>query len=75
MRVTNRTTLSIAEFDEIKSDLPEHENLQQAMAWALGDQSGAFMPGVVSQVIVQDEFSHDVVIPWRNGLTLVYATT
>lgn len=75
MIVTNHTALPTAEFETIQSALPEHENLQQVMTWALGDQSGAFVSGVVSQVVVQDEFNHDVVIPWRNGLTLVYETT
>jgi hypothetical protein len=75
MKVTNRTALSTAEFVDVRRALPEHENLQQVMTWALADQSGAFTPGVVSQVIVQDEFSHDVIIPWRNALTLVFETT
>lgn len=75
MIVTNHTTISTEEFSAIQSELPTHENLQQMMKWALADQTGAFCSGIVSQVIVQDEFSHDVVVPWHDGLTLVYETT
>ena len=75
MIVTNRTALPAAVFEAIQRNLPAHENLQQVMTWALADQSGAFVAGVVSQVVVQDEFCHDVVIPWRKSLTLVYETT
>ena len=75
MRVLNHTTLPADELRTILDQLPEHENLQQVMHWALADRTGAFVPAVVSQVIVQDEFSHDVVVPWRDGLILVYDTT
>jgi hypothetical protein len=75
MRVINHTTLPADAFAMLVEEVPEHENLQQVMNWALADRTGTFVPSVVSQVIVQDEFSHDVVIPWRDGLTLVYDTT
>ena len=75
MTVTNHTALSAEEFSAIQSELPDHENLQQMITWALADQAGTFCSGVVSQVVVQDEFNHDVVVPWRDGLTLVYETT
>jgi hypothetical protein len=75
MRAVNRTTFGPDEFAAVLSQLPEHENLQLVMQWALADRTGAFVPGVVSRVIVQDEFSHDVVVPWRDGLILVYDTT
>jgi hypothetical protein len=75
MRVINHTTLAPDVFAQLLEDVPAHENLQQLMKWALADRTGTFVPGVVSQVVVQDEFSHDVVVPWREGLTLVYDTT
>ena len=75
MRVINRTSLPLESFGIALGHLPEHENLQQVMQWALADRIDNFIPGVVSQVIVQDEFSHDVIVPWRDGLVLVYDTT
>ena len=35
------------------------------MHWALADLSG-FLPQVVADVIIQDVFTHDVVVPWRD---------
>jgi hypothetical protein len=75
MRLVNRTSLPAEKFAAILGQLPEHENLQQVMQWALADRTGAFIRGVVSQVVVQDEYSHDVVVPWHDGLVLVYDTT
>jgi hypothetical protein len=34
-----------------------------------------FIPSVVANIIVQDEFTHDVIVPYRDGLVLVYDTT
>jgi hypothetical protein len=75
MRVINHTALSPESFALIVGLLPEHENLQQVMQWALADRTGSFLTSVVSQVVVQDEFSHDVIVPWRDGLVLVFDTT
>jgi hypothetical protein len=33
------------------------------------------LPTIVSDVVIQDEFTHDVVVPRRNGRTLVFGTT
>jgi hypothetical protein len=60
---------------EIECELGAQENLQNVMQWALSQPAGTFIPQVVAQVVVQDEFSHDVIVPWRGGLTLVYDTT
>lgn len=75
MRVINSTTLPPESFAVFIDHLPEHENLQQVMQWALADRSDTFFPSVVSEVVVQDEFSHDVIVPRRDGLVLVYDTT
>jgi hypothetical protein len=32
-------------------------------------------PRMVADVIVQDEFTHDVIVPFQDGLHLVYDTT
>jgi hypothetical protein len=32
-------------------------------------------PRDVREVVVQDEYSHDVVIPWAEGLVLAFDTT
>jgi hypothetical protein len=75
MHVSNRTSLSPESFAAILDQLPEHENLRQVMQWALADRNDTFIPGAVSQVVAQDEFSLDVIVPWRDGLVLVYDAT
>ena len=75
MRVVNHAKLSSAAIADIAEELSSQENLRDVMAWALASPPGTFIPTVVAAVIVQDEFTHDVIVPWRDGLVLVYDTT
>ena len=60
---------------QIEAELSGLQNLKDMMAWALSHREGVLLPGVVSEVIVQDEFTHDVIVPRSDGLVLVYDTT
>jgi hypothetical protein len=75
MRLLNQANLSPQTIAEIEAQLSDQENLKDVMTWALSSPSGIFIPQVVADVIVQDEFTHDVIVPWREGLVLVYDTT
>jgi len=75
MRVVNHANLSPDAVADLASQLAGQENLRDLMSWALSSPVGTFIPSVVAEVIVQDEFTHDVVVPWREGLVLVYDTT
>jgi len=75
MRVLNHANLSNEAVADIVAALSGQENLRDVVSWALAAPSGTFIPSVVSEVIVQDEFTHDVIVPWRDGLILVYDTT
>ena len=75
MRVFNRANLSAEAVADIATEISAQENLSDVMAWALSSSRGPFIPSVVAAVIVQDEFTHDVIVPWRDGLVLVYDTT
>jgi len=75
MRFVNRAGLSPAEAAEAERELSGQQNLNDVMRWALAHPGGVFAPSVVADVVVQDEFTHDVVVPWRDGLVLVYDTT
>jgi hypothetical protein len=53
----------------------EHEvqplrSLEQVVRWAFSRTP----PSDVADVVVQDEYTHDVVVPWR-GVHLVFDTT
>jgi hypothetical protein len=75
MRVLNHAKLTSESVADIAKELSAQENLKDVMTWALSARPGIFVPPVVAQVIVQDELTHDVIVPWRDGLVLVYDTT
>jgi hypothetical protein len=75
IRILNYARLSPEVIADIESELSEQHSLGDLMSWALSDCGKKFIPGVVRDVIVQDEFTHDVVVPWGPELVLVYDTT
>ena len=75
MRVLNCTKLTDERIAALRSLIPDQENLQDLMDWALATPPGTFTPQVVADVVIQDEFTHDVLVPWREGLVLAYDTT
>ena len=75
MRLLNHANLPASLIAEIEGELSDQENLQDVMRWALSHPPGTFLPEVVAAVVLQDEFTHDVIVPWRDGLVLVYDTT
>lgn len=74
MKVINADNISDEKFEQIKRVLPKAENLLQIMTWTNSQPKSDFLPQIVSEVIVQDEFTHDVVIPFQD-VFLVFDTT
>jgi hypothetical protein len=75
MRVVNKANLSPEQLDQLGRELSGQQNLGDVMMWALAHPAGSFAPTVIAGVVVQDEFTHDVIVPWRDNLVLVYDTT
>ena len=75
MRVVNHANLSPEQIAQIEGELSGQQNLNDVMKWALSYPKRTFIPSDVANVIVQDEFKHDVIVPYRDGLVLVYDTT
>lgn len=75
MQVINRANLSPAQIAQIESELAEHRTLSDVLSWGLKQPEGTVLAQIVADVIVQDEYSHDVIVPWRDGLVIVYGTT
>jgi hypothetical protein len=75
IRLLNYANLPREVIAGIESELAEQYALKDLMAWALSDSGKRFIPGVVKDVVVQDEFTHDVIVPWGPELVLVYDTT
>lgn len=75
MHLANYANLTPARLAGIERELSAHRMLADVLRWGLGAESGVRLPEVIAEVIVQDEYTHDVVIPWRDELVLVYGTT
>ena len=74
MKITNPANLPDKEFDELATRLAKQQTLGQVLTWAGGQPKSDFLPQIVAEVVTQDEFTHDIVIPYKN-LFLVYDTT
>lgn len=75
MRVKNQADLSPEQLAVIDSEVSDQRSLVDVINWALSHPKGVFLRTVVADVIVQDEYTHDVIVPYRDGLVLVYDTT
>lgn len=74
MKVLNQANLTENDFAALRKELAKHKTLGQVLTWASAKPKGDFLPQIVAEVVTQDEFTHDVVIPYKN-LFLVYDTT
>ena len=72
--IFNYSTIGTAEFDELASEVGRQEGLRDVLAWAAAKPSHERHPQIVAEVVTQDEFTHDVIVPFRD-LFLVYDTT
>lgn len=74
MKVINLANLPDDSFVNLKKELTKHKTLGQVLTWANLQPKEDFLPQIVAEVITQDEFTHDVIIPYKN-IFLVYDTT
>jgi hypothetical protein len=75
MQVINRASLTADSLAEIRRELGEPHSLLEVLSWAKSQPPESLTPQVVAGVVTQDEYTHDVIVPWRDGLVLVYDTT
>ncbi|HQU92926.1 MAG TPA: hypothetical protein PLK77_11550 [Pyrinomonadaceae bacterium] len=57
-----------------RSQIFGHKGLADVLAWAATKPKSDVHPQIVAEVITQDEFTHDVIVPYRD-VFLVYDTT
>ena len=74
MKITDLANLPEEESAKLENELSKHKTLGQALTWANLKSKTDFPPQIVADVVTQDEFTHDVVVPFKN-LFLVYDTT
>ena len=71
MDVEDRAGLDAGELRALAADLAPLGSLHALLHWALRRDP----PLELVDVVVQDEFTHDVVVHYRDGLFLVFDTT
>lgn len=74
MKVLNPANLSENELTELERELANQKTLGQVLDWASANSNGDFIPQTVAEVVTQDEFTHDVIVPYKD-VFLVYDTT
>ena len=74
MEIMNIADLPEKEFAELENELAKHKTLGQVLTWASSQPKTDFLPQIVAEVITQDEFTHDVIIPYKDFF-LIYDTT
>ena len=63
---------NLSEID--RADIESHTGLKDVLAWAATKPKSQMHPQIVAEVVTQDEFTHDVIVPYRD-IFLVYDTT
>jgi hypothetical protein len=57
--------------EAIEALISRQKTLEDVVRWGLSQNP----PRIVASVVVQDEYTHDVVMPHSDGVYLVYDTT
>ena len=60
----DRVGLTAEQREALEAVLASQQILQDVVRWRM-----------VASVVVQDEYTHDVIVPWDDGLYLAYDTT
>jgi hypothetical protein len=74
MAIRNRSRLSSAEIDALEPELGGLESLADVLRWGRAQPAGSVKPAVITDIVVQDEFTHDAIVPWRDQ-ALVFGST
>ena len=56
---------------ELEEAVARHRTLADAVAWGLAHKP----PLIIADVIVQDEYTHDVLLPYRDHRWIIYDAT
>ena len=74
MKVANLANIPDQEFALLRTELAELNTLRKMLAWAGNKDSYDFVGQIVSEVVPQDEYTHDIVVPFRNVFLVFDAT-
>jgi hypothetical protein len=71
MRIVDRVGLSGSEHERLAEIVSTQTSLDRVIGWALRCEP----PRLVADVVIQDEYTHDVIVPYEGGRYLVYDST
>ena len=71
MQIANHTSLPDGLLAELTSALPVFGTLMELVAWGSRQEP----PVMLKETVALDEYSHEVIVPWRENLWLVYSST
>ena len=74
MKIQNRAGLDPEELAKLQASLSGVESLADVIAWGRTQPAGSVRPEVITDVVVQDEYTHDAIVPW-NRRVLVFGST
>ncbi len=57
--------------DDLLGIASRQKTLEEVVRWSLA----LAPPRLIARVVIQDEYTHDVVLPYAEGVFLVYDTT
>jgi hypothetical protein len=66
--------MSAPEVEALERQLGGVESLADVLRWGRSQPTGVVKPAVITDVVVQDEFTHDAIVPWRDR-ALVFGST
>jgi hypothetical protein len=69
--IENRSGVTAEDFARIANAVASHGSIRQALIWFLGHNP----PLVPSEMVTQDEFSHDILVAYPGDRWLAYSTT
>ena len=70
----DRSGLSRAQLLSLELEVGKLESLADVLRWGRSQPPGVVSPKVIADVVIQDEFTHDAVVPWHEG-ALVFGST
>ncbi len=69
--VENRAALPAHDFARLAETLSHHRSIKHALDWL----ASLTPPLAPTDMVTQDEYSHDILVPYPNGLWLIYDST
>ena len=69
--IENRSRLAPADFARIATAVASYSSIKHALDWLVAHDP----PLAPSAMVTQDEFSHDILVPYPGELWLAYSTT